>query len=129
MPRFGGRVQTPGQENRNPEVGYEYGTFKESASSVGPHVHRDTHGRYGNPRIHVELKAQGRGASRTPLRHRLYQPDRDGAKSSLTLSIFSGEDHRRRLTTKLTPSYFRTGSIPHPMGLVRFALSSRRIVA
>ncbi|MCL8489509.1 hypothetical protein, partial [Bradyrhizobium denitrificans] len=24
--------------------------------------------------------------------HRLYQPDRDGAKSSLTLSIFSGED-------------------------------------
>ncbi|MCL8489521.1 hypothetical protein M9Q32_37405, partial [Bradyrhizobium denitrificans] len=26
--------------------------------------------------------------------HRLYQPDRDGAKSSLTLSIFSGEDHR-----------------------------------
>ena len=77
----------------------------------------------------VELKAQGRGASRTPLRHRIYQPDRDGAKSSLTLSIFSGEDHRRRLTTKLTPSYFRTGSIPHPMGLVRFALSSRRIIA
>jgi hypothetical protein len=29
------------------------------------------------------------------LRHRLYQPDRDGAKSSLTLSIFSGEDHSR----------------------------------
>ena len=27
------------------------------------------------------------------LGHRLYQPDRDGAKSSLTLSIFSGEDH------------------------------------
>jgi putative transposase len=27
-------------------------------------VHRDTHGRYGSPRIHVELKAQGRGVSR-----------------------------------------------------------------
>src|SRR5215475_498710 len=25
--------------------------------------------------------------------HRISQPDRDGAKSSLTLSIFSGEDH------------------------------------
>jgi hypothetical protein len=24
-------------------------------------VHRDTHGRYGSPRIHIELKAQGRG--------------------------------------------------------------------
>jgi hypothetical protein len=31
----------------------------------------------------------------SPLRHRLHQPDRDGAKSSLTLSIFSGEDHPR----------------------------------
>jgi transposase InsO family protein len=28
------------------------------------------------------------------LRHRLYQPDRDGAESSLTLSIYSGEDQR-----------------------------------
>ena len=27
-------------------------------------VHRDTCGRYGSPRIHVELKAQGRGVSR-----------------------------------------------------------------
>jgi transposase InsO family protein len=27
-------------------------------------VHRDTNGRYGSPRIHVELKAMGRGASR-----------------------------------------------------------------
>ena len=27
-------------------------------------VHRDVGGRYGSPRIHVELKAQGRGASR-----------------------------------------------------------------
>src|SRR6266702_3527372 len=27
-------------------------------------VHRDTNGRYGSPRIHVELKAQGRGVSR-----------------------------------------------------------------
>ncbi|MBR0801706.1 IS3 family transposase [Bradyrhizobium jicamae] len=27
-------------------------------------VHRDTNGRYGSPRIHVELKAIGRGASR-----------------------------------------------------------------
>jgi putative transposase len=27
-------------------------------------VHGDTRGRYGSPRIHVELKAQGRGASR-----------------------------------------------------------------
>jgi transposase InsO family protein len=27
-------------------------------------VHRDTHGRYGSPRIHVELKVQGRGVSR-----------------------------------------------------------------
>jgi putative transposase len=27
-------------------------------------VYRDTHGRYGSPRIHVELKAQGRGVSR-----------------------------------------------------------------
>ena len=27
-------------------------------------VHRDPRGRYGSPRIHVELKAQGRGASR-----------------------------------------------------------------
>ena len=27
-------------------------------------VHRDTSGRYGSPRIHVELTAQGRGASR-----------------------------------------------------------------
>ena len=27
-------------------------------------VHRDTHGCYGSPRIHIELKAQGRGASR-----------------------------------------------------------------
>ena len=27
-------------------------------------VHRDTHGRYGSPRIHIELKAQGRGVSR-----------------------------------------------------------------
>ncbi|WP_375415332.1 transposase, partial [uncultured Bradyrhizobium sp.] len=26
-------------------------------------------------------------------RHRIYRPDRNGAKSSLTLSIFSGEDH------------------------------------
>lgn len=29
------------------------------------------------------------------LRHRLYQPARDGAKSSLTLFIFSGEDQAR----------------------------------
>ena len=28
----------------------------------------------------------------SPLGHRISQPDRDGAKSSLTLSIFSGED-------------------------------------
>ena len=27
-------------------------------------VHRETNGRYGSPRIHVELKAQGRGVSR-----------------------------------------------------------------
>jgi HTH-like domain len=27
-------------------------------------IHRDTRGRYGSPRIHEELKAQGRGASR-----------------------------------------------------------------
>lgn len=27
-------------------------------------VHRDSHGRYGSPRIHSELKAQGRGVSR-----------------------------------------------------------------
>ena len=27
-------------------------------------VHRDNHGCYGSPRIHVELKAQGRGVSR-----------------------------------------------------------------
>jgi putative transposase len=27
-------------------------------------VHRDTGGRYGSPRVHVELKAQGRGVSR-----------------------------------------------------------------
>jgi putative transposase len=27
-------------------------------------VHRDTHGRYGSPRIHAELKARGRGESR-----------------------------------------------------------------
>jgi transposase InsO family protein len=27
-------------------------------------IHRDTCGRYGSPRIHVELKAQGRGVSR-----------------------------------------------------------------
>jgi putative transposase len=27
-------------------------------------VHHDTSGRYGSPRIHIELKAQGRGASR-----------------------------------------------------------------
>ena len=27
-------------------------------------VHRDTHGRYGSPRVYAELKAQGRGASR-----------------------------------------------------------------
>jgi transposase InsO family protein len=27
-------------------------------------VHRDAYGRYGSPRIHIELKAQGRGASR-----------------------------------------------------------------
>ena len=27
-------------------------------------VHRDSYGRYGSPRIHVELKAQGRGVSR-----------------------------------------------------------------
>jgi putative transposase len=27
-------------------------------------VHRDTYGRYGSPRIHIELKVQGRGASR-----------------------------------------------------------------
>src|SRR6266567_1620053 len=29
----------------------------------------------------------------SPLGHRLHQPDRDGAKSSLTLSTFLGEDH------------------------------------
>jgi transposase InsO family protein len=27
-------------------------------------VHRDNHGRYGSPRIHIELQTQGRGASR-----------------------------------------------------------------
>src|SRR5207247_7074458 len=29
----------------------------------------------------------------TPFRHRIYRPDRDGAKSSFTLSTFLGEDH------------------------------------
>jgi hypothetical protein len=32
-------------------------------------VHRDTHGRYGSPRIHVELKAQGRGVKGAGHRH------------------------------------------------------------
>src|SRR5439155_12931488 len=32
----------------------------------------------------------------TPFRHRIYRPDRDGAKSSLTLSTFLGEDHHVR---------------------------------
>jgi hypothetical protein len=36
----------------------------------------------------------------SPLGHRLYQPDRDGAKSSLTLSIFSGEDQYFYLRTR-----------------------------
>ena len=31
----------------------------------------------------------------TPFRHRIYRPDRDGAKSSLTLSTFLGEDQSR----------------------------------
>jgi len=30
-------------------------------------IHRDTKGRYGSPRIHEELKAQGHGASRGAL--------------------------------------------------------------
>jgi len=36
----------------------------------------------------------------SPLRHRLYQADRDGAKSSLTLSIFFGG--RSRVCVGLT---------------------------
>jgi putative transposase len=33
-------------------------------SSTTLMVHRDTYGRYGSPRIHADLKAQGRGVSR-----------------------------------------------------------------
>src|ERR1700731_4810326 len=44
----------------------------------------------------------------SPLGHRLYQPDRDGAKSSLTLSIFSGEDQCREGEPELK---FRCSSV------------------
>ncbi|MBU6463268.1 MAG: transposase [Bradyrhizobium sp.] len=30
-------------------------------------IHRDTNGRYGNPRIHAELRAQGRGQAAVAL--------------------------------------------------------------
>jgi putative transposase len=36
-------------------------------------VHRDVCGRYGSPRIHVELKAQGRGASRSRIERLMRQ--------------------------------------------------------
>jgi putative transposase len=51
---------------------YAWRSRPESHRSVANHelvddirqVHRDNHGRYGSPRIHIELQAQGRGASR-----------------------------------------------------------------
>ena len=49
---------------------------------------------------HYATRQQARRDIAAPLGHRISQPDRDGAKSSLTLSIFSGEDHTYNRQTR-----------------------------
>ena len=82
-------------------------------------VHRDTCGRYGSPRIHAELRAQGRGASRgrierlmrrhgimalmaRPRRVRTTERARRGSDSQIWTTSHSGL-RRQQHTAKVLP--------------------------
>lgn len=69
-------------------------------------VHRDTHGRYGSPRIHVELKAQGREMSRGRI-ERLMR--RHGIRAVNLVHSFGGrsEDQDRSRKQNLRYDYLK----------------------
>jgi transposase InsO family protein len=77
-------------------------------------VHRDTCGRYGSPRIHVELKAQGRGVSRGRI-ERLMRHHGIGAIMA----------RPRRVRT--TDSRHDLPIAPNPLGRNFFAAAPNRI--
>src|SRR5712671_5600814 len=69
-------------------------------------VHRDTNGRYGSPRIHAELKAQGRGVSRGRM------ADRRGVRGRISWAALIKSPTRNQTT------------LPHIEPMLRYSFTT-----